>query len=185
MTWWLGRWFVQFWPFIAKYLPHHIKIAKLCSNFCQILNKSSKNEKIFLRLCQSGNISLNLVPLFLGISLSHLSSLSLSLYPSTFSSCLSGTNGIKQFWNNTSVVNIRQDFDACFEAQNKFFLNGQPRPLFRLFSVFSNKQYNTITTNQCEKMSIQYTAPDLNPQPRKYESSPITTRLGLLPQGTK
>ena len=29
---------------------------------------------------------------------------------------------------------------------------GHPRPLFRLFSVFSSKQYN-FTTNQCEKVS--------------------------------
>ena len=29
----------------------------------------------------------------------------------------------------------------------------QPRPLFRLFSVFSNKQYN-FTKNQCEKSHV-------------------------------
>ena len=39
-----------------------------------------------------------------------------------------------------------------------FLKMDQPRPLFRLFSVFSNKQY-IFKTNQCEKMSIQYLAP--------------------------
>ena len=32
---------------------------------------------------------------------------------------------------------------------------GQPRPLFNLFYVFSNKHHYNFTTNQCEKMSIQ------------------------------
>ena len=31
---------------------------------------------------------------------------------------------------------------------------GQLRPLFRLFSVFLNKQYNIFTTNQCEKTHV-------------------------------
>ena len=44
-----------------------------------------------------------------------------------------------------------------------FFKLGQPRPLFRLFSVFSNKQHNfynkSMWTNP--QMSIHYTAPGL------------------------
>ena len=58
---------------------------------------------------------------------------------------------------------------------------GQPRPLFRLFSVFST---NTIfTTNQCEKMSRPSSIwrRDPHPQPLEHESSHITTRPGLLP----
>ena len=43
------------------------------------------------------------------------------------------------------------------------FKSGPTRPLFRLFSVFSNKQYIFTTTNQCEKMSIQYTTPRFEP----------------------
>ena len=57
----------------------------------------------------------------------------------------------------------------------KSFLNG---PLFSLFSVFSNITF--FTTNQCENMSIQYPVPDSNQQPHEHESSPITTRPGLL-----
>ena len=39
---------------------------------------------------------------------------------------------------------------------------GKPRPIFRLFSVFLNKQYN-FTQNQGEKMSIQYTVLGFEP----------------------
>ena len=59
---------------------------------------------------------------------------------------------------------------------------GQPRPLFRLFSVFSTN--NTIfTTNQCEKMSCPSSIRrrDSNPRPLDHESPPITTRSGLPP----
>ena len=60
---------------------------------------------------------------------------------------------------------------------------GQPQPLFRLFLVFSNKQYD-IYKKSMWKMSkcpssIQH--PDSNPQPFEHESSPITTRPGLHP----
>ena len=41
---------------------------------------------------------------------------------------------------------------------------GQPRPLFRLFSVFSNKQYNFYNKSVWIKvMSIQYPAPGFEP----------------------
>ena len=57
----------------------------------------------------------------------------------------------------------------------------QLRPLFCLFLVFSNKQYN-FSTNQCEKCPSSIWRWDLNPQPFEHESSPITTRPGLLPR---
>ena len=48
------------------------------------------------------------------------------------------------------------------------------RPLFRLFLVFSFKQYNFY--NKMWKMSIQYTAAGFEPKTSWHESSPITTR---------
>ena len=35
-----------------------------------------------------------------------------------------------------------------------FFLIGQPRPLFHLFSVFSNKQYNFYNKSMCKKCHV-------------------------------
>ena len=62
-----------------------------------------------------------------------------------------------------------------------FFLKmGQPRPLFGLFSVFSNKQYN-FTTNICEKCPSSIRCRDSNPRPLERESLSITTRPGLPP----
>ena len=58
---------------------------------------------------------------------------------------------------------------------------GQPWPLFRLFSVFSCKQYN-FTTNQCKKCSSVHPVDSGEIQtykPYKHESSPLTTRPGL------
>ena len=41
---------------------------------------------------------------------------------------------------------------------------GLPRPIFRLFSVFSNKQYNFYNKLMWKNvMSIQYTAPGFEP----------------------
>ena len=54
---------------------------------------------------------------------------------------------------------------------------GQPWPLFCLFSVFSNKQCNFYNKSMW-KMSIQFM--DSSPRTFKHESSPITTRPGLL-----
>ena len=60
---------------------------------------------------------------------------------------------------------------------------GQPRPLLRLFSVFSYKQYHFY--NQCEKMSkcpCSIWRRDSSPHvPYVHEASPITTRHGLPP----
>ena len=66
-----------------------------------------------------------------------------------------------------------------FAAGNSFLKIGQPRPLFHLFSVFSNKLYN-FATNQCEKMSwpSSIRLQDSNPWPLEHESPPITTRTG-------
>ena len=55
---------------------------------------------------------------------------------------------------------------------------GQPRPLFRLFSVFSVKHYN-FTTNQCEKCLSSIRRCNSNSQTYDYESPPLTTRPGL------
>ena len=62
---------------------------------------------------------------------------------------------------------------------------GQPRPLFRLVSVFSNKKYN-IYNKSMWKMSCPSSIRhrDSNPRPLEHGSSPITTRPGLLPTGS-
>ena len=58
---------------------------------------------------------------------------------------------------------------------------GQPRSLFGLFSVFSNKKYNFYNKSMWKNVQvfIQYTVPGFKPY--KHESSPITTRPGLPP----
>ena len=55
---------------------------------------------------------------------------------------------------------------------------GQPRPLFSVFSVFSNKHQYNFTTNQCEKMSCPTSrwCRDSNPGPSEHEPPPKTTR---------
>ena len=65
-------------------------------------------------------------------------------------------------------------------TQNNLFKMGQPRPLFRLFLVLSNNQYN-FYNNQCEKCSSSIRRRDLNPQLLKHELSPITTWAGHPP----
>ena len=63
-----------------------------------------------------------------------------------------------------------------------FFNMGRPRPLFRLFSVFSNKQnkyYNKSMWKMSFSSSVRHQ--DSNPRPFKHELSPITTRPGLPP----
>ena len=47
----------------SENLPSFIKNTKTCSMFCTKLSNSLKNSRIFLTICQSGNISPNLVPL--------------------------------------------------------------------------------------------------------------------------
>ena len=75
----------------------------------------------------------------------------------------------------------RMWFESISKAYKHFvFKMSHSRPLFRLFSVFSNKQYNFYNTPMW-KMSCPPSIwrRDLNPQPLKHESSPITTRPGL------
>ena len=55
---------------------------------------------------------------------------------------------------------------------------GQPRPRFRLFSVFSNKHYNFYNKSKCPSSMLHQ---DSNPQTFKHELSPITTSSGHLP----
>ena len=66
----------------------------------------------------------------------------------------------------------------------KFFFKkmGHPRPLFRLFSVFSNKQYNSYNKSMWKMSSpSSIWRWDLNPRPLERESPPITTRPVLPP----
>ena len=71
----------------------------------------------------------------------------------------------------------------AFFMRKYTFLNGQPRPLFHLFAIFSIKHHN-FTAHKCEKMPCPSSIwhQDLNPWPLEHESSPITTRPGLPPQ---
>ena len=72
---------------------------------------------------------------------------------------------------------------ALLKVQAVFFKMGQPRPLFVYFRSFQTIN-RIFTTNQCEKCQcIQFRLQDSNPRPFEHESSPITTRPGLLPQG--
>ena len=55
-----------------------------------------------------------------------------------------------------------------------------PRPLFRLFLVFSNKEYNFYKKSMWKKSCpSSIWRLDLNPRPLEHELSPITTRPGL------
>ena len=63
---------------------------------------------------------------------------------------------------------------------------GQPRPLFRLFLVFSNKQYIFYNKSMWKNvMSIQYLVLGFKPTTfGTWVSPPITTRPGFRPLGT-
>ena len=78
------------------------------------------------------------------------------------------------------LPNIQQEISAIFFPQNKkcFFLkNGQPRPLFCLFLVFSTKHhYNFYNKYMWKKCPSSIRCRDLNPQPLERESLPITNR---------
>ena len=78
-------------------------------------------------------------------------------------------------------LSMPQDFVANYQpGKETCFLNGQPQPLFRLFSVFSSKyQYNFFTTNQSEKCHVH---PVYGTGIRTL--SPITTRPRLPPEET-
>ena len=67
------------------------------------------------------------------------------------------------------------------DGNNKTFLNGPIRPLFRLFSVFFKQ-----TIQFLQQINVKMSCPssiwrqDSNPQPLEHETSPITTRPGLV-----
>ena len=59
---------------------------------------------------------------------------------------------------------------------------GQPRPLFGLFLVFTNKQYNFYNKSMWKNvMSIQSMAPGFEPTTSQTQVTPTTTRPGLPP----
>ena len=62
-----------------------------------------------------------------------------------------------------------------------FYKMGQPRPLFHLFLVFSNKHFYNYYNKSIWKMSFPsgIWCRDLNPRPSEHEPPPITTRPGL------
>ena len=63
-----------------------------------------------------------------------------------------------------------------------FYKMGQPRPLYRLFLVFSYKHYKFLQQIYVKKCPTSIRCPDSNPQPSECESPPITTRPGLPPR---
>ena len=63
--------------------------------------------------------------------------------------------------------------------QLHFFILGQPRPLFYLFSSFQTHIITIFTTNKREKCPSSIRCRDSNSRPLEHESSPITTRPGL------
>ena len=60
-----------------------------------------------------------------------------------------------------------------------FFKKWSNLGLFFIYFRYFQTNNTIFTTNQCAKMSIQYTALGFDPQPFELESSPITTRPGL------
>ena len=71
-----------------------------------------------------------------------------------------------------------------YRDHNLLFLKkmGQPRPLFHLFSVFSNKHhYNFYNRYMWKKCPSSIRCRDSNPWPSERESLPFTTRPGLPP----
>ena len=62
--------------------------------------------------------------------------------------------------------------------QLHFFILGQPRPLFYLFSSFQTHIITIFTTNKCEKLSCPSSIQcrDSNSWPLEHESPPINTR---------
>ena len=107
--------------------------------------------------------------------------------------CTYESSNFSSNWNDDTVYtfttfkNLKHDPSniRCRDSNSELFLKkmGQPRPLFRLFLVFSSKQYNFYKksmwkTSKCPS-SLQ--RQDSNPKFNVHESSPITTRQGLPP----
>ena len=54
--------FLDIWPFTKiKICPKALKVAKVGSTFCQVLNRPFTNFQSRLKVCQSGEILPNLV----------------------------------------------------------------------------------------------------------------------------
>ena len=75
---------------------------------------------------------------------------------------------------------IHHIFGECEHFFSLFLKMGQPRPLFCLLLVFSNKRYK-FYNKLCEKCRSSIPHWDSNSQPSDYDSPPLTTRPGLLP----
>ena len=59
---------------------------------------------------------------------------------------------------------------------------GQPRPLFRLFSVFFKQTLQFLQQINVKKCPSSIRRRDSNPRPLDREPPPITTRPGLPPR---
>ena len=72
--------------------------------------------------------------------------------------CLVANSARKKAFENTQMIS-RKYIDSIYGLKahigkmNFLFKKGQPRHLFRLFSVFSN-QITIFTTNKCEKCQV-------------------------------
>ena len=68
----------------------------------------------------------------------------------------------------------------CFQSPIRPFKKmGQPRPLYHLFLVLSNKHHYNFTKKLYEKCPSSIQRQDSNPQTFEHESPPITARPGL------
>ena len=78
---------------------------------------------------------------------------------------------------NTKELPMGMKFQQFFF----FFKIGQPRPLFRLFSVFFKQTTQFLQQIYVKKCPSSIRCRDSNPRPSERESLPITTRPGLPP----
>ena len=86
----------------------------------------------------------------------------------------------RQFGYNVSLVVLAWCiFNFCLFGF--FSKKGQPRPLFHLFSVLSNKHYKFLQQIYVKQCPSSIRCRDSNPRPSEHESPSITTRPGLPP----
>ena len=76
---------------------------------------------------------------------------------------------VKFSYNNLKRKLIH-NFFAQLVGNQLIFLNGHPRPLFHLFLVFSNKQYNLLQQINVKKYPSSVLCCDSNSQPSDYLS---------------
>ena len=102
--------------------------------------------------------------------------------------CLVANSARKKAFENTQMISrkyidsisgLPADKKAHIGKMNFFFKKGQPRPLFCLFSVFSNKHYRFLQQIYVKKCPSRKQFRDPNPRLSEPESPPITTRPGL------